>query len=150
MLSSVEWIRDNIVSFGGDPDNMTLWGQSAGAASVDAYSYAWADNPIVKRLIMNSGGTNLITAVDPTHANFTSLAATVGCGNLTAVPELVCMRNVSLDTMIQAFLSGLAKGISFGPVPDDKTVFSNYTKRALEGRLANIVCFLQTNLLWHG
>jgi hypothetical protein len=31
----MEWIRQNIANFGGDPSRITMWGQSAGAASTD-------------------------------------------------------------------------------------------------------------------
>lgn len=37
---AIEWVYDNIANFGGDPDRILLFGQSAGAASVDTYSYA--------------------------------------------------------------------------------------------------------------
>jgi glutamate-1-semialdehyde 2,1-aminomutase len=37
---AVQWVHENIANFGGDPDRILLFGQSAGGASVDAYAYA--------------------------------------------------------------------------------------------------------------
>ena len=36
-LAAISWIRNNIAAFGGDPDNITIMGQSAGAMSVDIH-----------------------------------------------------------------------------------------------------------------
>ena len=38
---SLEWVRDNIRYFGGDPSRIMIWGQSAGASSVDYHNYAF-------------------------------------------------------------------------------------------------------------
>jgi acetylcholinesterase len=47
MRLAVEWTRDNIANFGGDPDRITLWGQSAGAIAADHYNFAYPEDPIV-------------------------------------------------------------------------------------------------------
>ncbi|KAI3530427.1 hypothetical protein CSPX01_14832 [Colletotrichum filicis] len=39
---ATEWVRDNIAQFGGDPEHIILWGQSAGAGLVSYYQYAYS------------------------------------------------------------------------------------------------------------
>ncbi len=126
---------------------MTLWGQSAGASSVDIYDFAYPVEPIVKGVIMDSGSASLLSSRDSNHTNFTSMARVLGCGNQAAADELACMRNIPMDTIIQAFTAALSTGINFVPVVDEKIVFSNYTQRALDKQIAKIVCSLKPFLI---
>jgi Carboxylesterase family len=54
---AVEWIHNNAAAFGGDPTRIILFRESAGASSVDAYTYAYAnvDNPLIAGVIAESG-----------------------------------------------------------------------------------------------
>nr|CAB3230111.1 carboxylesterase 5A-like [Phallusia mammillata] len=57
---SLEWTRDNIAAFGGDPENVTLLGQSAGAASVHMHITSPLSRGLFHKAISSSGsGTNL-------------------------------------------------------------------------------------------
>ncbi|KAF2193199.1 para-nitrobenzyl esterase [Zopfia rhizophila CBS 207.26] len=134
----LEWIRSNIANFGGDPSRISLWGQSAGAMSVDYYNFAYPEDPIVSGLIMDSGSAFLaLGTVDPEHKNFSFVAGHFGCGNLSTQAELDCMRNVS-SADIEAFMkswsdAGSSPALSFNPIVDNRTKFANYTARALAG-----------------
>ncbi|GAQ39481.1 hypothetical protein AtubIFM55763_000063 [Aspergillus tubingensis] len=143
---AVEWVAANIANFGGDPARIALWGQSAGAASVTAYSYGYPEDPIVAALIADSGAPNIVDNEDYAHTNFTFLASLVGCDGLSSTEELSCMRNVSarkLQTALSTY-SG-SPSISFTPAVDNKTFFANWTERAIEGKVAKIPLITGSN-----
>ncbi|XP_077353933.1 bile salt-activated lipase-like [Festucalex cinctus] len=53
--AAIAWVHRNIVSFGGDPDNITLFGESAGGASVSFQTLTPHNKGIIKRAISQSG-----------------------------------------------------------------------------------------------
>lgn len=64
--AALRWVRTNIDAFGGDPDNVTLFGQSAGATLVGALLATPGTGELVTRSIMQSG--NGTGAFDPDQA----------------------------------------------------------------------------------
>ncbi|KAI0163666.1 carboxylesterase, type B [Pestalotiopsis sp. NC0098] len=141
----IEWVRDNIAAFGGDPNKMILWGQSSGAGAVDAQNFAFPKDPIVQGFISDSGsalfppGTGLIT-YDPTHSNFSTVARGLGCPS-DAAAEAFCMRSKPATDIID-FLTNYARNMTTSPLnfvatPDDIIAFSNYTDRYAKGLLSD-------------
>ncbi|KAH8657832.1 Alpha/Beta hydrolase protein [Xylariales sp. PMI_506] len=135
----VEWARDNVAAFGGDPERMVLWGQSAGAMSASYYAYGWYRDPIVKGLIADSGAAGNL-GFDRSFSNFTALAGLVGCSGgdagFTAEEELECVQGVDADT-IQHIVS-TTSGLSFGPRADNVTMYSDLAERTARGLVADL------------
>jgi para-nitrobenzyl esterase len=64
-IKALEWVRDNISSFGGDPDNVTLIGESAGAVCVDALCVSPLAAGLFDRAVMESSA---ISSIEPPHS----------------------------------------------------------------------------------
>uniref|UniRef100_A0A182M0X3 Carboxylic ester hydrolase n=1 Tax=Anopheles culicifacies TaxID=139723 RepID=A0A182M0X3_9DIPT len=54
---ALRWVRDNIANFGGDPDNVTLFGESAGGCSVHYHMVSERSRGLFRRAIVMSGCT---------------------------------------------------------------------------------------------
>ncbi|KAL2163292.1 hypothetical protein VTH06DRAFT_5348 [Thermothelomyces fergusii] len=147
---AVEWVRDNIAAFGGDPARIGLWGQSSGAVLIAYYTYAYRDDPIASSVILSSG-SEFIDAqrYDPAHGNFTFVAAHFGCGGLGPAAELYCMRRADMS-QIQDFLrargdAGDEPPVLFPPSVDGRTVFANYSVLARAGLVARLPALIGSN-----
>ncbi|MCP5144928.1 MAG: carboxylesterase/lipase family protein [Gammaproteobacteria bacterium] len=55
LVASLEWVRDNIAAFGGDPDNVTIFGQSGGGAKVSSLLGAPSARGLFDKAIVMSG-----------------------------------------------------------------------------------------------
>jgi len=144
---ALEWVRDNIEYFGGDPHKVVIFGQSAGGGSVDIHSYAWPKNPIVKGYITQSGNVELVDLISggDNYDRWGNLTEAVGCSKkVTEKEKFICMQELPLEK-IQAGMKVLVKsclGITsnFGPRADGKVVFSpaEYHRRAKLGQFAKL------------
>jgi cholinesterase len=149
--AAVEWVRDNIAAFGGDPKRITLFGESAGGGATDYYTFAWKDDPIVHSVIPMSGSvfTRGIAATENNEAWF-SASAKLGCGGDSAGEKtLQCMKEKSWKDVLKFVQSGMrVPGKTFGPIFDEKIIFKDYSARAKAGLFARVVSANQFFLVY--
>jgi para-nitrobenzyl esterase len=95
--AALRWVQRNIGKFGGDPSNVTIFGQSAGAVSVHAHMVSPQSAGLFQRAIAQSGSYSL---TQPTLASAqtagTAFATAVGCASQTAD----CLRAVPVATLL--------------------------------------------------
>ena len=151
--AAVEWVRNNIRNFGGDPNKITISGQSAGGASVDYWGYAYPNDPIVSGIIAHSGNVfsfPLQPAGVP-EQNWDTVVHDVGCS--TATDIMACMRAADYQDILTAAAtihSGKSTSVlrtvpAFYPIVDDELIFSDYVNLTAVGSYAKIPLFLGNN-----
>lgn len=91
-MTALSWVQDNIASFGGNPRNVTIMGQSAGGMSVQQLCLSPLTDGLFHKAVMSSGGgVSKLMAVKPPEAAFPfwhSVMEKAGCADLEAFRSL--------------------------------------------------------------
>ncbi|THH05598.1 hypothetical protein EW145_g4680 [Phellinidium pouzarii] len=100
--AALEWVHRHIESFGGDPDQITIDGQSAGGASVVMQTVAFGGSKpaLFNRGIAQSIGYGTATT-EEAEAVFRNVARFVGCPT-TRAEALSCLRGASVGAIVAA------------------------------------------------
>ena len=78
-LMALKWIHENIAGFGGDPENVTIWGESAGAGSCTMLPLIEGSHAYFKRVIAQSGSVNQTRSPEQGIECANELMEVLGC-----------------------------------------------------------------------
>ncbi|XP_075525252.1 acetylcholinesterase-like isoform X4 [Dermacentor variabilis] len=150
-LLALQWVRENIAAFGGDPKRVTLFGESAGAASVGLHILSPLSKPLFARAILQSASPTVPWGFKDNHTAreaATTLAATLECPEGLGNDTLHCLRRKDPEHIVnnESYGGGV---VDFPFVPVKDGAFLPGTPQALmdEGAFAkNISVMLGSNV----
>ena len=130
-ILALQWVKDHISAFGGDPENITYFGESAGGAHVSYLIASPMGKGLFKRGIIQSGAYNLF--------NWTSKDDVEELGLKTQTvlnaPDLQTMKTLSAESILSA---SIGLNHPYGPNIDGALIPNNLTKLFDEGSFNNV------------
>jgi carboxylesterase type B len=138
---ALQWIRDNIADFGGNPDHIVFGGHSSGSVQVDDYLWNHPDTWLAGAVQMSANAKSG-PAVGPTNEALDLVANEVNCP--TGKGQLDCMRKVDVYAFQTATFNA-SLNTFFTPVVDEKTRYQDYASRFAAGKYASQVPLLTGN-----
>jgi para-nitrobenzyl esterase len=94
-----KWVRQNIAAFGGNPNNVTVFGESAGGIAIYAHLASPLASGLFQQAIIESGAPDYIT-LQQAEASGTTLANKVGCDKGTAAQIAACLRLAPVSQLL--------------------------------------------------
>lgn len=135
IAAGLEWVRDNIAAFGGDPGNVMIWGESGGGAKTTTLTALPKAHGLFHKASVESGAALRLTTREAATETTKMVLAKLGLGAKQA-RELLTMPTSRLQTL-QEQLSG-SNPMRIGPVVDGQYIPNHPYDPAAPAMSANI------------
>lgn len=141
---AMQWAQNYIKDFGGDPDRVTLFGESAGSLAIATHMVLNDGNTegLFQGAIMASGGILKVEDGEHEQGTFDFVAEECGCGS--ASEKLACLKAVDYDLLynvvqrIPNFLSATSTKVPWYPRPDGTYLVDSPHRLLRQGKIADI------------
>jgi para-nitrobenzyl esterase len=143
-IKALEWVRDNIKAFGGDPKNLTIFGESAGAISVNYLMLAPQAKGLFAKAVSESGfgrlGAKPLPAVEHIGLSFAEKAGIQGSDAAAAT----ALRALPW-TQLTANIAGIGSPEQLLPMADGKMITGSAADGFAAGKEAHVPYLLGGN-----
>lgn len=139
--AALRWVQRNIGGFGGDPHNVTLFGESAGGLSVLAQLVSPGARGLFQRAIVESGTYDLTQpSLASAESSGAAFAAEVGCASSTAAGTAACLRRLPVSTILDTEDTG-----GYDPNIDSAVLPRSIGTALATGQFSHVPVIIGTN-----
>lgn len=142
-VAALRWVHQEIAAFGGDPTNVTVFGESAGAMSIAALLAMPATAGLFQKAILQSGAANMFKTPEQAIRTATRLLDDLGL----SPSQTHLLRSISAADLMAAQMRVAANGgeLAFGPVCDGIILPADPLAAITEGASRGVSLMIGTN-----
>jgi para-nitrobenzyl esterase len=147
-IAALQWVRDNIAEFGGDPHNVTIFGESAGGMSVGALLAMPLARGLFHKAIAQSGSCDTVSSVERANRTAQRVLSKLG----VSADDAEAIRALPVAQLLTGVFGPDGKtpdrelGMAYQPVVDGTLVPRELIDMVAQGSAAGVAVMVGSNL----